>query len=102
MVLVNEAVQMAVGQEQVRPAVVIEVDADHAERVVLLREQYDSRFLADVGEGAIAIIVVEIISSSRQPARSAGHRNAFVLAELSRTGLGKKMEVSALVDIVGD
>ena len=58
----------------VRPAVVIEIVGDGADGIARAR-LLDAGLLGDVGESAIAVIVVENVGAARQAARSAQNRN---------------------------
>ncbi len=42
--------------------------------------ELESDFLGDVGEGAVAVVVIEAVASALEAARAAGDRNAAVLA----------------------
>src|SRR5262249_43746790 len=59
-----------------RPAVIVEVRNQRAERVAA-GDARDSGFLRDIGESAIAIVVVERVGSRRQPSRAAHNRQAL-------------------------
>ncbi len=70
-----------VGHQQVYFAVVVEVDEDRGESVVAVGIA-DSGFLADIGEGAVAVVVEEMVVLSFEPAGAAHHVDAAELAEV--------------------
>ena len=69
-----------VGHQQVGLAVVVHVDKDGGEAVVSAGIG-DAGFHADVGKGAVAVVVEEVVGLALQSARAAHHGNAVQLAE---------------------
>ena len=66
-----------VGDVDVRPTVVVEVGYQHAEPISSIGLP-DARFLRNVGERPVAVVVIERIYAARQPGRSTGDGQAFV------------------------
>src|SRR6266851_5470037 len=62
-VLIERAGRGIVGDVNVRPAVVVEIGGEHAEAEGAVGLQ-DAGFFADVGEGAVAVVVVENVFSA--------------------------------------
>src|SRR5216684_5914736 len=61
-IMVEIGIQSVVGHEQVRPAIVIVVGGSHRE--ILTFRLVDPRYRRCVGEGSIAIIVIENVSGT--------------------------------------
>ena len=87
-----------VGDVDVGPAVVVEVGDADAERIGADGVPH-AGFFADVGEGAVAVVVIEDVFAALQAGRAAGHLDAFVGAA-GGFGSGRGLEVE--VDVVGD
>ena len=93
------------------PAVVVVVGHDRRHRIGL-RGRSDARGLADVGEGAVAVVVEQLHVAGRQAARAAVDRDALpsAVAALARLGeplqrrveIGGDEEIEAAVAIVVD
>src|SRR5205085_7260308 len=77
LVLVKQAGAGIVGDVNVSPAIVVEVRRQNTQSVGAIGLG-DARGLGNVGERAIAIIVVEDVLASVQTWRPAGHHDAFV------------------------
>ena len=88
-----------VGDKQIELAVVVEVGPDRGQAVAMLWI-LDSGLLRDIGEGAVPIVVVEIVGRSLQAARPALHIDAHVFAGVPRAEGGHVVEME--IDIVGD
>ena len=91
-----------VADEEVGLAVVVDVDEDGGEAVVAGLVA-DTGLVADVGEGAIAVVVEEVIALAGQAAGATVGANAAIAAE----GQGKAVAVAGLrlevvVDVAGD
>ena len=87
-----------VGDVNVGPAVVIEIGGGDAEAVGADGVPH-AGFLADVGERAVAVVVIEEIFSAGEAGRSAGYDDAFVGAG---TFFGERSGFQVEVDVVGD
>jgi len=77
LILIERACRGIVGDIDVRPAIVVEIGSEHAEAVGPAGFE-DAGFFADVGEGAVAVVVVENVFSAVQAGRAAGDHDAFV------------------------
>ena len=97
-VLVQGAGGGIVGHIDVGPAIVIEVGGEHAETEVAVGLQ-DAGLRAHVGEGAVAVVVVEDVGVAVETGRSAGDHHAFVE---TRAGLRHRRGLQVHVDVVGD
>ena len=76
-VLIERAGGGIVGDVNVRPAVVIEIGSEDTEAKSAVGFQ-NAGFFADVGERAIAVVVVENVFSAVESRRAAGNHDAFV------------------------
>ena len=56
-------------------------------------------FLADIGEGSVAVVVIENVLSARQARRPAGDQDSLVSAG-AILGQGRGLQIE--VDVVGD
>src|SRR5260370_31705532 len=63
LILIERAGGGIVGDVNVRPAVVVEIGGEHAEAVGAVGFE-DAGFFADVGEGAVAVVVIQNIFSA--------------------------------------
>ena len=98
LVLVEGGGGGVVGDVDVGPAIVVEVGDADAEAIGADGVE-DARFFGDVGEGAVAIVVVEDVFTTLQAGWAAGDLNAFVGAA-GGFGVGRGLDVE--VDVVGD
>ena len=87
-----------VGDVDVGPAVVIEIGRGDTQTIGAWRFP-DAGFLADVGERAVAIVVVQDVLAAAQAGRSAGDQQALVGAG---AGFGRRGGLQIEIDIVGD
>ncbi len=71
-ILVEGAGGRIIGNINVGPAVIVEVCGEHAQAVGTVRAKNPSRF-GNIGEGAVAVIVVENVLAALQAGRSAGN-----------------------------
>ena len=99
--MIEDAGSRIAGHVDIRPAIVIVIQREYAERVVALGSA-DAGGRADVGKRAVAVVVIEIIHRCRKTARPARDRNPFVLAIFARAGLRHMGEIRAEVHVVGD
>ena len=98
LVLVEGGGGGVVGDVDVGPAVVVEVgDADT--EAIGADGVEDAGFFADVGKGAISVVVVEDVFAALEAGRSAGDLDAFV-GTAGGGGIGRGLDVE--VDVVGD
>ena len=98
LVLVEGGGGGVVGDVDVGPAVVVEVGGADAEAVGADGGPH-AGLLADVGEGAVAVVVVEDVLAAGKAGRAAGDEHALVGAG-AVFGEGRGLEVE--VDVVGD
>ena len=87
-----------VGDVDIRPAVVVEVGNRHAQAVGAVRLQ-DAGLLADIREGAVAVVVKQDVLAALQSRRTARHHDAF---EQARAGLRQRRGLRIEIDVVGD
>jgi len=97
-VLIERAGGGIVGDVNVRPAVIVEIGSEHAEAVGAVGVE-DAGFFGDIGEGAVAIVVIENIFSAKQAGRAAGDHDAFVKAG---AGFGDGRGFQIEINIIGD
>src|SRR2546425_10566760 len=97
-VLIERAGLRVVGDVDVGPAVVVEIGGENAEAEGAVGLQ-NTRGFGDIGEGAIAVVVIEDIFAARQAGRAAGDHDAFVEAGAG-FGNGRRGEVE--VNVIGD
>src|SRR6185437_3693158 len=84
-VAIQEVRRGIVGHQQVHPAVVIDIHKGSGQTVVAVGIR-DARLHADVGKGAIAVVVEQVVALSRQAAGPAHHIDPTKLAEIRRYG----------------
>ena len=87
-----------VGDVDVGPAVVVEVGDGDGEGVGADGLPH-AGFFGDVGEGAVAVVVVEDVLAALEAGRAAGDLDAFVGAA---GGFGERRGLDVEVDVVGD
>src|SRR5690242_18926278 len=97
-VVVKAAGAGIVGNIKVQAAVLVVVQPDDAQAIIGFG--VNAQLFAHVGEGAVAVIVVEPVTRAFQASRSAGNGYAAVLAE--RTAAEGRQVVQVEVHIVGD
>ena len=87
------------GDIDVRPAIIVKVVRDSCDGVARSRLQ-DARFRADVGEGAIAVVVEEQVRIARQTPRSAhdGHTLPLAKVRVARSGNLLRVELEVVAD----
>ena len=95
-VLIECASRRIIGDINVRPAIVVEIRRQHAQSVSSVGLQ-NSRFLADVRERAIAVVVIQNIFPAHQTWWPARHHHAFVKA---RPGLRYRRRSQVHVDVI--
>ena len=98
LVLVEGGGGGVVGDVDVGPAVVVEVGDADAESIGADGVE-DAGFFADVGEGAVSVVVIEDVFAALQAGRPAGDLDALVGAA-GGGGVGRGLDVE--VDVVGD
>ena len=98
LVLIQRARRGIVRHVDVRPAVIVEVRSQHAERKrsVSLR---DSCTLRNIAEGTVTVIVIQNVLATDKPGRSASHHHAFIEAR-ARLGHGRSGQIQ--IDVVGN
>src|SRR5205823_55433 len=74
--------------KNIRIPVVIEVPRESSKAIVVSCVGY-SRFLADIVEGPVSVIVIKLVMRSFQTAGTAHHRDAFPLTQGAAPGLGR-------------
>src|SRR3989441_4273970 len=97
-VLIERAGLRVVGDVNVGPAVVVEIGGEDAEAESAVGLQ-DAGGFGDVGEGAVAVVVIEDVFAAGQAGRAAGDHDAFVEAG-ARFGNGRGSEVE--INVIGD
>src|SRR5229473_2372588 len=97
-VLIQRAGGGVVGNVNVRPAIVVEISGEHAEAESAVSLE-DAGFFADVGEGSVAVVVIENVLAAVESRRAAGDHDAFVEAG---TGFGNRRGLQVEIDVVGD
>ena len=85
--------------KQIEFAVIVEVRPDRGEAVALLRIG-DAGLLRDIGEGSVAVVVVEIVGRALEAARAALHLDSLVFAGVFGAEGGHVVEVE--VDVMGN
>ncbi len=98
LVLVKRAGGGVIGHVDVGPAIVVEVRREHAESVGSVRFENPGRF-GDVGEGAVAVVVVEDVVVALQSGRSAGNHDGLVE---TRARFRHRRGLEIHVNVVGD
>jgi len=78
-VLIERARGGVVSDVNVRPAIVVEIGGEDTETERAIGFE-DAGFFADVGERAVAVIVIENVFSAVEPGRAAGNHHTFVEA----------------------
>src|SRR5438105_2288693 len=81
-VLVEIVGRRIVGDQEVHPAIIVNVD-EYGRQAKVSRGIGDTGLFADVGERAVAVVVEQVITLANKSARAAHHLHA---AELTRTG----------------
>ncbi len=87
------------GDVDVGPAVVVEIGGNDTEAVAAAGLQ-DAGFLADIGEGAVAIVVIKSIVGQAVVRAGRTSRQALPLAGVVAAGLGGMGQIE--IDVVGD
>ena len=77
LVLIQSAGGGIVGDVNIGPAVVVEIGGQNAEAVGAVGAK-DSRGFGNVGERAIAVVVIQNVLAALQAGRPACHHHAFV------------------------
>ena len=80
------------GNVNVGPAVVVEIAGKRGEAVVGVGLRHSGCF-ADVGESAIAVVVIELAVRPLQAARTAHHRHPFPQASRAAARLGRVLRI---------
>ncbi len=75
-----------VGDVDIRPTVLVEVERQHAQAVGAAGLG-DAGRLGDVGKGAVSVVAVEEVLPAEQAGGAAGDQHSFVQA---RAGLGQR------------
>ena len=96
-VVVENAGRAVAGDENVGPAVFVEIERGDAEGIVAVGA-VDVRFGRNVFKRAVAAIVIENVLRPRQATRPAHHRNALPDAGRTLAGRGRGRQIE--VDIV--
>src|SRR5260370_2144434 len=91
LVLIERAGGGIVSDRDVRPAVVVEISGEDTEAVSCSCFE-NAGFLADVGEGAVAVVVIEDVFAAVESGRAAGDHDAFVETR-ARLGNGSGFQV---------
>ena len=99
LVAIEQAGGLVAGDIDVGPAVVIEIGDDHAQAVAAAGRQNAGLF-GDVGERAVAVVVVERVVRRGQSARAADDHHALPFAILAAAGLRGLIQIE--VHVVGD
>ncbi len=98
LVLVERAGGGIVGDINIGPAIVVEICSQHSEAVGAAGAE-NSRRVGNVGERAIAVVVIQNVFAALQSRRSARHHYALVKARARfRHGRSRQIEI----DVVGD
>ncbi len=98
LILVIRSSGGVVGDVDVGPAVIVKIGDRDAEAIGADGVE-DAGLFRYVGEGSIAVVVVEDVLAALQAGRPAGDLDAFVGA---CAGLGKRRGLDIEVDVVGD
>ena len=77
LILIERTGRRIVGHVNVRPAIVIKIAGEHAETVGAIGLQ-DPRFLGDIRECSVAVVVVEDIFAAVQTGRAACDHHTFI------------------------
>src|SRR5208283_3519202 len=99
-VVVEQDARLGIHRDvNVGPTIVIEVVGDGGDRIARSGFQ-DSGFFGDVGKGAVAVVVEEIVGVTGKPARAAHYGNPFPLARGGTSGIGGGGRVE--LDVIAD
>ena len=85
--------------QKIQFAVMVKVRPDRRQAIAVLRITH-ARFLGNISEGSIPVVVVQIVRRSLQAARAALHIDAQVFAGVARTEC--RHIVQAKIHVVGD
>ena len=95
--MVEQTGRGIVGHVQIEASVLVVVQPEHSQPVVAVG--IDVQFLGYIGEGAVAVVVIQAVAAALESARAAGHRNAAIGAEGALPELGEMVEIK--VHVVG-
>src|ERR1044072_1259056 len=98
-ILVEEIRRRVVGDKNIYETVLIEVATDHTHTIIAIRIRHAGLF-SDVGERAVAFVVVKRVAISGQTSRTTLHGHALVLTQAAFAKLRQVLEVEG--DVICD
>ena len=97
LILVQIVGSRVVGDENIGPAIAVEIAEDHPVPIVLCAS--NTGFLAAVSQGAVTIVAVEYIASGEQTARAAKNIDVLPYAGDGRSIVPRKVDIIGHVQI---